>query len=66
MEKIGKLSPGTRARLGALEVWRVGTLRAVEDHSAPIPGEITSELGGIIQKVRVVRCAHSRVDQAAL
>ncbi len=25
-------------------------LRAVEDHSAPIPEEITSELGRIIQK----------------
>ena len=24
--------------------------RAVEDHSAPIPEEITSELGGIIEK----------------
>ena len=43
-------SPGTRARLGALGVGRVRMSRAVEDQSAPIPEEITSELGRIILK----------------
>jgi hypothetical protein len=37
------------ARLGVPLGGRVRKTRAVEDHSAPIPKEITSELGGIIQ-----------------
>jgi len=37
--------------------------RAVEDQSAPIPKETTSELGGIIY---IVRRAQSRIDQATL
>jgi hypothetical protein len=36
------------ARLGVPVGGRVRKLRAVEDQSAPIPEEITSELGGII------------------
>jgi hypothetical protein len=28
--------------------WGIGTTRAVEDHSVPIPKEVTSKLGGII------------------
>ena len=36
------------ARLGAPVGGRVRKLRAVEDQSAPIPEEITSELGGTI------------------
>ena len=41
----------------------VRKLRAVEDQSAPIPEEITSELGRIIY---IVGYAHSRIDQATL
>ena len=36
------------ARLGVPLGGRVRKLRAVEDQSAPIPEEITSELGGVI------------------
>ena len=42
----GRPSPGLMARLGVPVGGRVRKLRAVEDQSAPIPGEITSELGG--------------------
>ena len=35
--------------------------RAVEDQSAPIPKEITTELGRIMY---IVRYAQSRIDQA--
>jgi len=38
-------SPGLTARLGVPVGGRVRKLRAVEDQSAPIPEEITSELG---------------------
>lgn len=38
-------------------------MRAVEDQSAPIPEEITSERGRIIY---IVRSPQSRIDQAAL
>jgi hypothetical protein len=31
--------------------------RAVEDHSAPIPEEIASELGGIISTDKSVECS---------
>jgi len=41
-------SPGLLARLGVPVGGRVRKLRAVEDHSAPIPEEGTSEIGGII------------------
>ena len=41
-------SPGLMARLGVTVGGRVRKLRAVEDQSAPIPEERTSELGGII------------------
>jgi hypothetical protein len=37
--------------------------RAVEDQSAPIPREKTSELGG---SIHIVRRAQSRIDQATL
>ena len=52
------------ARLGVPVGGRVRKPRAVEDQSAPIPKEITSELGGIIYNL--VRRAHSRIDQATL
>jgi len=42
----------------------VRKLRAVEAQSAPIPEEITSELGGII--CNHARRAQLRIDQAAL
>jgi hypothetical protein len=41
----GGPSPGLMARLGVPVGWRVRKLRAVEDHSAPISGETTSERG---------------------
>ena len=41
-------SPGIMARLGVPVGGRVRKLRAVEDQSAPIPEEKTSELGRII------------------
>jgi hypothetical protein len=41
-------SLGLLARLGVPVGGRVRKLRAVEDQSASIPEEITSELGGII------------------
>jgi hypothetical protein len=41
----------------------VKKLRAVEDQSAPIPEETTSETGRIIY---IVRHAQSRIDQAIL
>ena len=43
-------SPGLMARLGVPVGGRVKKLRAVEDHSAPIPEEVTSELGGSIRE----------------
>ncbi len=42
----GSPSPGVMARLGVPVGGRVRKLRAVEDQSAPIPEERTSELGG--------------------
>jgi hypothetical protein len=51
---------GTSRR--AIGGW-VRKLRAVEDQSAPIPEEITSELGRIIY---IVGYAHSKIDQATL
>ena len=50
----GLPSLGLMARLGVPMGGRVRRLRAVEDQSAPIPGEKTSELGGIIY---IARCA---------
>ena len=48
---MGRPSPGRRARLGALEVWRVRTLRAVDPKQATLPSkEEVSELGRIIEK----------------
>ena len=44
----GKPSLGLMARLGVPVGGRVRKSRAVEDQSAPIPEERTSELGGII------------------
>ena len=44
----GLPSLGLMARLGVPVGGRVRKLRAVEDQSAPIPGETTSELGKII------------------
>ena len=46
-------SSGLMARLGVPVGGRVRKLRAVEDQSAPIPEEITSELGG---KEGTARC----------
>jgi hypothetical protein len=51
--KIGKPSPGLMARLGVPVGGRVKKLCAVEDQSAPIPEERTSELGG---SMYIVRC----------
>jgi hypothetical protein len=48
MGTIGRPSPGLMARLGVPVGGRVRKLSAVEDQSAPIPEEITSELGRII------------------
>jgi hypothetical protein len=42
---IRRPSPGLMARLGMPVGGRVRKLRAVEDQSAPIPGDITSKLG---------------------
>ena len=53
----GLPSLGLMARLGVPVGGRVRKLRAVEDQSAPIPGEKTSKLGGIIY---IVRCAQQR------
>ena len=47
-ERIERPSPGLLVRLGVPVGGRVRKSRAVEDQSAPIPEEITSELGGII------------------
>jgi hypothetical protein len=63
MKRIGRPSPGLMARLGVPVGGRVRKLRAVEDQSAPIPEETTSELGTIIY---IVRHAQSRIDQAIL
>jgi len=35
----------------------IGIMRAVEDQSAPIPGERTSKLGRVNEMELVVRCA---------
>ena len=45
---LGRPSFGPLARLGVPVGGRVRKLRAVEDQSAPIPEEVTSELGGSI------------------
>ena len=50
----GPPSLGLMARFGVPGGGRVRRLRAVEDQSAPIPEETTSELGGSIY---IVRCA---------
>ena len=49
-KRVGRPSPGRRARLGVPMGGRVRMLRAGEDHSAPIPGKITSKLGRIIEQ----------------
>ena len=59
----GLPSLGLMARLGVPVGGRVRRLRAVEDQSAPIPEERTSELGG---SMYFVRRAHLRIDQATL
>ncbi len=61
---LRRLSPGLMARLGVPVGGRVRKLRAEEDPSAPIPEEKTSELGRMI--CRLIRRAHSRIDQATL
>ena len=55
-------SPGLLARLGVPVGGRVRKLRAVEDQSAPIPEEITSELRGIIliEDGRLMRAVKSK------
>jgi len=50
VKRVGRPSQGLVARLGVPVGGRVKKLRAVEDHSVPIPEEITSELGRIIEK----------------
>ena len=55
---------GLMARLSVSVGGRVRMSRAVEDQSAPIPEDKTSELGGII--CSLVRRAQSRIDQATL
>jgi len=51
-------SLGAGARLGALGVGRVRKLRAMEDHSAPVHHEITSEYeGGICNIARRAQLA---------
>ncbi len=47
-------SLGLLARLGVPVGGRVRKLRAVEDQSAPIPGEMTSEHGGSILRVATI------------
>jgi hypothetical protein len=59
----GLPSLGLMARLGVPVGGRVKKLRAVEDQSAPISEEITSELG---RSIYIVRRAQSRIDQATL
>ena len=56
----GLPSLGLMARLGVPVGWRVRRLRAVEDHSAPIPEERTSELGGNMYIARCVQCRTAR------
>jgi len=63
MKRIGRLSPGLMARLGVPVGGRVRKLRAVEDQSASIPEETTSELG---RSMYIVRHAQSRINQAIL
>jgi hypothetical protein len=50
MKKVGRPSPGLMARLGVPVGGPVKKLRAVEDQSAPIPEEKTSELGESVDK----------------
>ena len=54
---------GLMARLGVPVGGWVRRLRAVEDQSAAISEEITSELG---RSIYIVRRAQSRIDQATL
>jgi hypothetical protein len=61
MKRIGRLSPGLMAHLGVPMGGWVRKSHAVEDQSAPIPEETTSELGG---SMYIVRHAQSRIDQA--
>ncbi len=51
-KRVGRPSPGRRARLGVPMGERVRMLRAVEDQSGPIPIRITSGLGRIVYNVR--------------
>ena len=57
----GLPSLGLMARLGVPLGGRVRRLRSVEDQSAPIPEEATSELGGSIY---IVQSAQSRAASA--
>ena len=59
----GLPSPGLMARFGVPVGGWVRKLRAVDDQSAPIPEEITNELG---RSIYIVRRAQSRIDQATL
>ena len=56
-EGLARANGTSRRAIGG---W-VRKLRAVEDQSAPIPEEITSELGRIIY---IVRRAHLRIDRS--
>jgi len=47
------------ARLGVPVGGRVRKVRAVEDHSAPIPEERMSKLG---ESMYIVRCAQSKAN----
>jgi|GEM_PF-1527286 len=52
-------SPGLMARLGVPVGGRVKKLRAVEDQSAPIPEERTSELGWMGRTPTLVLCSRN-------
>ena len=63
-------SLGLMARLGVPVGGRVRTLRTVEDHSVPIPKEVTSSLEGVSVTSlddRIGREQHelSRIDSSA-
>jgi hypothetical protein len=62
----GLPSPGLMARLGVPVGGRVRKLRAVEDQSAPIPEEITSELGGREGRLDGLLCSCNARSQKTL
>jgi hypothetical protein len=61
MRAVKNNLPTPSGEVGELEGPR--WTRAVEDQSAPIPEETTSELG---RSMYIIRHAHSRIDQAIL